>query len=124
MAFAVALHLTCTAAALVLGGIILLRTKGTPSHRLLGRLWATLMAGAALSSLWIPSFLKLSWIHFFVIVVAVCVPRGIVEIRRGRVRSHRGWMIGTFIGLIGAGLGTLAPGRLIGDALRMVLGWH
>lgn len=77
-----------------------------------------------MSSLWIPSFLKFSWIHLFVIVVAVCIPRGIVEIRRGRVQSHRRWMVGTFFGLIGAGLGTLAPDRMIGDALRKALGWH
>jgi len=124
MSFAVALHLTCTAAALVIGSIVLLRTKGNQCHRLLGRLWATLMAGAALSSLWIPSFLKFGWIHLFVIVVSACIPKGIMEIRRGRVQSHRRWMVGTFIGLIGAGLGTLAPGRLIGDALRMALGWR
>lgn len=123
MTIAVTLHLICTAAALVLGIIIFARTKGTPSHRALGSLWVSLMATAALTSLWIPSFLTVSWIHLFVIVVAISVPKAIVEVRRGRVQAHRGWMIGTFIGLIGAGLGTLAPGRLIDTALRRALGW-
>jgi uncharacterized membrane protein len=28
-------------------------------------------------------------------------------------RAHRGFMIGTFLGLAGAGLGALAPGRML-----------
>ena len=34
-------------------------------------------------------------------------------IRRGNVRAHKGFMIGTFLGLVGAGLGALAPGRAL-----------
>ena len=34
-------------------------------------------------------------------------------IRRGNVRAHKAFMVGTFLGLAGAGLGALAPGRLL-----------
>ena len=83
----------------MVGGAVLLRRKGTASHKRLGRTWVALMAAVALSSFWI------------------------FEIRRSRspsgssgaanVRAHRGFMIGTFIGLGAAGLGTLAPGRAL-----------
>ena len=124
MSPAVALHLACTTAALGLGGAILLRMKGTASHRWLGRLWVCLMAGTAISSLWIPAFLQFSWIHLFILVVSITIPKAVIEIRRGNWRSHRGWMIGTFIGLIGAGIGAVTPGRLIGDSLQSALGWR
>jgi uncharacterized membrane protein len=33
--------------------------------------------------------------------------------RRGNVRAHKGFMVGTYLGLVGAGLGALAPGRAL-----------
>ena len=122
---AVTLHLIATSTAVVLGAIIFSRTKGTSSHRVLGRIWVGLMALAAISSLWIPSFLHFSWVHLFILVVSVSIPTALFQIRRGRVRAHRSWMIGTFVGLIGAGIGALVgPDRLIGAALRTTLGWR
>ncbi|MBL8700460.1 MAG: DUF2306 domain-containing protein [Alphaproteobacteria bacterium] len=124
MPTAVAIHLVFALIALVLGGVMLVRPKGTRSHRTLGWTWVTAMALVALSSLWIPSFLKLSWIHGFTLVTAVALPRALLAIRRGRVRAHRAGMIGTFIGLIGAGIGALAPGRLVGGTILGWLGWR
>lgn len=34
-------------------------------------------------------------------------------IRRRRVRAHQGFMVGTYLGLLGAGAGALAPGRTL-----------
>jgi uncharacterized membrane protein len=34
-------------------------------------------------------------------------------IRRGNVRAHRGFMVGTVVGLLGAGAGALTPGRFL-----------
>jgi uncharacterized membrane protein len=42
---------------------------------------------------------------------------GVWFIRRGNVRAHKGFMVGTFIGLAGAGLGALAPGRFLSQFL-------
>jgi len=55
------IHLTVALVALGLGIVMIVRTKGTPSHKLLGRAWAALMLTVAISSLWIPEFLHFSW---------------------------------------------------------------
>jgi len=46
----IALHLGAAVLALALGALMLLLRKGTPVHRLLGRLWAAVMAAVAVSS--------------------------------------------------------------------------
>lgn len=74
------------------------------------------MAAVALTSFWIfevrdgagPSF-----IHLLSVWTLGCLAAAIYFIRRGNVRAHQGFMVGTFIGLVGAGLGALAPGRFL-----------
>jgi uncharacterized membrane protein len=109
-------HLAFALAALALGSVVLVRRKGTPSHKMLGRIWASLMAVVALSSFWIfeirhgvgPSF-----VHLLSVWTLISLACAIYFIRRGNVRAHRGFMIGTFLGLAGAGAGALAPGRAL-----------
>jgi len=109
-------HLAFALAALALGGVLLVRRKGTASHKVLGRIWASLMAVVALSSFWIfeirhgagPSF-----VHLLSVWTLISLACAIYFIRRGNVRAHRGFMIGTFLGLAGAGAGALAPGRAL-----------
>ena len=122
MSTAIAIHLTAAAAALLLGAFIMIARKGTPTHRRLGRIWSLLMGVTALTSLWIPSFLQIGWIHIFTAMVAIGVPLAILAIRRGDMRAHRRAMIGNFVGLSGAALGALIPGRIVGDAFLGVLG--
>jgi uncharacterized membrane protein len=81
-----------------------------------------LMGVVAVSSLWIPSFLEIGWIHVFTLVVAVGVPQAVLAIRRGNVVAHRRSMIGTLAGLAGAALVALLPGRFLGSALARLLG--
>jgi uncharacterized membrane protein len=116
MPFTIALHLFAAAAALCLGAVVLVRRKGTPSHKALGRLWVALMTVVALSSFWIYEIRKgagPSWIHLLSVWTLVSLACALYFIRRGQVRAHRGFMIGTFLGLAGAGLGALAPGRAL-----------
>lgn len=111
-----ALHLAAALGALALGAAILARRKGTPSHKALGRIWVALMAFVALSSFWIFEIRKgagPSWIHLLSVWTLVSLACALYFIRRGHVRAHRGFMIGTFLGLAGAGLGALAPGRAL-----------
>lgn len=122
MSFAVALHLACALLALVLGIAVLSRPKGDATHKLLGRLWISAMAVVGISSLWIPAFLTFSWLHLFTLLIAVSLPSALIAIRYGRVRSHSIGMVCTFIGLCGAGLGALAPGRVVGRAVWSALG--
>jgi uncharacterized membrane protein len=114
------IHLTAALLALGLGIVMLVRPKGTPSHKLLGRTWAALMLTVAISSLWIPEFLHFSWIHLFTLLTLVMLPLAIYRIRTGDVKGHARTMKGLFLGaLVIAGLFTLVPGRLLGNLL-----WH
>jgi len=122
MSTAIALHLACALLALILGLAVLLRPKGDATHRLLGRTWVAAMAVVGISSLWISAFLAFGWIHLFTLLIAVSLPSALVAIRQGRVRAHRLGMIGTFIGLCGAGMGAFAPGRVVGSAVWSTLG--
>ena len=116
LTLASAIHLAAVLPAVVLGLAQLLRSKGSRPHRLLGWAWVISMAVAAVSSFWIfaPSNGgRFSAIHLLSVVVLTNLVLAIWFIRRGNVRAHKGFMIGTFAGLILAGLGALTPGRLL-----------
>lgn len=120
MSDAITIHLIAALPALVLGAIVLARPKGTAIHRALGRVWAGLMMVVAISSFWIRGIDGgggYSVIHLLSVLTIFGIGFAVYSIRRGKPRAHRGWMIGTYCGLVGAGLGTLAPGRLISDFL-------
>jgi uncharacterized membrane protein len=112
----IVLHVTFALAALALGSVVLVRRKGTASHKMLGRVWASLMAAVALSSFWIFEIRQgagPSIIHLLSVWTLISLACAIYFVRRGNVRAHRGFMIGTFLGLAGAGAGALAPGRAL-----------
>ncbi len=116
-------HLVTAFAALVLGLVMLLRRKGTRSHRALGWTWVVLMASTALASAFIrdyrlPNLFGYTPIHLFTVTVAVMLPLGIAHVRRGNVRGHRKTMTGLYLGAcVIAGLFTLLPGRFLGSLL-------
>lgn len=109
-------HMFAAIAALVLGTIQLARAKGTSSHKLAGWTWVLLMLTAAVSSLWMPAFLHLRWIHIFTLVTFVSLPVALWSIRHGDVKNHADTMKGLYIGgLVIAGAFAFSPGRLLGD---------
>ena len=108
----IALHVTLAAVALTVGGAVLLRPKVTPSHKMLGRIWVAAMIGVAVSSFWIFEIRRgagPSWIHLLSVWTLISLALAVWFIRRGNVRAHQGFMVGTFAGLAVAGL--LAGGR-------------
>ena len=109
----VALHLAAAIAALALGIAVLALRKGTWAHKALGRAWGALMLVVAISSFWITRDGAFSWIHLLSVWVLVSLACALYFIRRGNVRAHRGFMVGVYLGLVGAGLGALAPGRTL-----------
>jgi uncharacterized membrane protein len=118
--FPVYVHFTAALSALALGIVMLVRRKGTASHKRLGWAYIAAIAAVAVSSLWIPGFLKFTWIHAINVITIVSLPLTIVHIRRGNVRAHAGAMKGLFIGgLLIAGGFALVPGRLLGNLV-----WH
>jgi uncharacterized membrane protein len=116
----IALHVALAAFALIVGALMLLRRKGTPSHKVLGRVWVFAMAAVAISSFWIFEIrggAGPSWIHLLSVWTLVSLTLAVWFIRRGNVRAHKGFMVGTFVGLAGAGLAALAPGRALSRLL-------
>ncbi|MEQ9812589.1 MAG: DUF2306 domain-containing protein [Azospirillaceae bacterium] len=113
----IAAHALAALAALVLGLAQFALPKGTPAHRWTGRVWVVLMVAVALSSFFIHTIGMLgpfSAIHLLSIFTLFALAMAIRAIRRGAVASHKGWMIGTFVGgLIVAGGFTLLPGRVM-----------
>src|SRR3954470_21724791 len=105
-----ALHAALALFCLLLGAAVLLRRKGTASHKRLGRFWVAAMVGVALSSFWIFEIRRgagPSWIHVLSVWTLASLAAAVWFIRRGNVRAHKGFMVGTFLGLVGAGLGAL-----------------
>lgn len=116
---AIQLHLAFALGGLALGAVQFARPKGTSSHRWLGRAWVTLLAATAIGSFWIRSLNDgaLSPVHALSAFTLAMLALGIAAAWRGNIRSHRYTMIGVYCGaLIGAGVGALAPGRLLWQA--------
>lgn len=126
---AILLHLFMAIGALVLGPIALWLRKGSRGHRALGYAWVTLMAGAALSSLFIrdfrmPNLLGYTPIHLLTLLTFVGITMGILHIASRRVTEHRRWMKRTYIGVLAAGAFALLPQRYLGGLLwHYALGW-
>ena len=111
---ALALHLSAAVGALVLGAVMVLRAKGTGTHRRLGRIWVGLMSLAALSSFWLTGLRDgFSVVHLLSVWTLVAMALAIYFIRQGKVKQHKRFMVGTFVGLAGAGIGALMPGRML-----------
>lgn len=111
-----AIHLAAVVPAVAIGVAQLFMTKGTRLHKAMGWTWVLAMLAAAISSFWIMEIRKgagLSLIHLLSAWVLFTLSAAIWHIRRGNVRAHKGYMIGTMMGLAGAGLGALAPGRFL-----------
>ena len=118
----IATHAALAGTALVVGGTVLARRKGTPSHRVLGWTWVLLMASVASSSFAI-RFNGFSWIHGLSVYTLFALVFGVANARRRNIRAHRITMISIFVGaLVITGLFTLLPQRLIGQAVWGALG--
>ena len=116
----ITLHLIAVVPALLVGTVVLFIEKGTPFHKALGRIWVTLMLVAAISSFWIFEIRDgagPSPIHLLSIWTLIALGLAVYHIRRSNRRAHRGFMIGTYLGLIAAGIFAAAPGRLLGNLL-------
>lgn len=118
---AIQIHATAATAAMVLGALIPFRRKGTPTHKLMGRLWAGLMLVVATSALFINEIRLVgpfSPIHLFVVLTYAGIWVGVREIRRGNVIAHQAAMKSLYLGaLMLTGAFTLLPGRRMHDVL-------
>jgi len=112
------IHLCAVLPAIPIGAIMLIRRKGDSMHRLLGRVWATLMMIAALASFGIHQVMgHLGPIHVLSVITLIGIPRAIWDARNGRIARHRRTMTIVYAGLLIAGYFTLLPTRLLGHFL-------
>ncbi|MBY0422101.1 MAG: DUF2306 domain-containing protein [Parvularculaceae bacterium] len=110
----VQVHVAGVATALVVGLLIFALRKGSGLHRLLGWIWVIGMATAAVTSVvMIRDFGNgVSPLHIFTVITVSSLLFGLLNIRRGNVRGHAGFMVGLFFGgLLIAGLFAFIPGR-------------
>ncbi len=115
--FAVQLHVATVLPAAVLGAFLLARPKGTPVHRLLGRLWIGLMVLTSVSSFFIHTLRIIgpfSPIHLLSILTLVSCVQAVQAARRGDIGRHRALVLRAYgLGIGVAGLFTLVPGRIM-----------
>ncbi len=114
------LHLATVLPAFVLGTWLLLRRKGTPAHRWLGRIYLALMLATSVTTLFMSAqvgpalFHHFGLIHLLSLNVIISVPVAYLAARRGDIVTHKRNMIGLYVfGLLVAGSLALMPGRLL-----------
>lgn len=110
-------HTLAALAALALGALQFVLPKGTGLHRGLGMIWVILMLVVAASSFWIHTMQvvgRFSPIHILSVIVLISAPLGLYYAHARQIAAHRRTMQQLFaIALIGAGLFTLWPGRIM-----------
>ena len=118
------LHLATVIPAFAIGAFQLFRRKGTPTHKLLGKIYMVLMLATGLITLAMPAevgprFLEhFGFIHAFSFLTLYSVPTAYFAIRRGDVKTHRANMIGLYVGgILIAGSFAFSPGRMLHEWL-------
>src|SRR5581483_9316500 len=113
----IALHATGATLALLLGGwLVRRRRKGDLLHRRVGRIWMVDMYWVSFSSFGIKRLSPghFSFIHLLSIWTIVSLTMAIAAARRHDIKAHRGWVVGTYFGLVSAGVIAVAiPQRAI-----------
>lgn len=113
-------HLATIVPAFLIGTALLAMKKGRKPHRLLGKIYMSLMLVTATVTLLMKAevgptvFGHFGFIHLFSFWVLYCVPAAFIAISKGNIRRHRGLMVGLYVGgILIAGSFALMPGRLL-----------
>ena len=117
-AFDIGIHIIAAFSAVIIGIIVLSMPKGTHRHKQFGRIWVVLMTIVAIGSFRLHGLNhegSFSLIHALSAFTLLSMAYAIYSIRRQNRRVHIGAMIGSFSGLVVAGIFTLVPGRIIGS---------
>lgn len=114
------LHFIVALAAFFIGAYQLIKTKGTNTHKWLGRIWVGMMLIICITSFSIKElmadgiFFGYSPIHLLSIFVIYQIIAGVYFARVGKIAQHKSCMLYTYIGgLLIAGAFTFYPGRLL-----------
>ena len=114
------LHLATVIPAFAIGGLQLLRRKGTSTHKLLGKVYMLLMLATALITLAMPAKVgpqlldHFGFIHVFSLVTLINIPIAYFAARYRNIKAHRAAMISLYIGgILIAGTLAFLPGRML-----------
>jgi uncharacterized membrane protein len=113
---AVQFHLAAMLAALVLGAVLMSASKGRWLHRTLGWTFVVIMTAGVLASFFVRGLIQGSFspIHLLSVFTLIVLPLAVMAARRHDLAQHRRRMMMLFYGgLIGAGVFTFVPGRLM-----------
>lgn len=118
---AIQFHVLTVVPAALVGGVMLLRRKGTPVHRMAGRVWIGLMALTALSSFFIHTIKvwgPFSPIHLLSILTLLGAFVVVQSARQRNLVRHQRVVKSLYFGGIGiAGFFALMPGRIMHEVV-------
>jgi len=113
-------HLVTVIPAFLIGTWLLVRSKGTPHHRTLGRIYLSLMLVTGITTLFMPAevgprFLgHFGYLHLLSAFTLITVARAYHAAKTHQVALHRNNMIGLYFGgILIAGSFALMPGRML-----------
>ncbi|MFI5015319.1 MAG: DUF2306 domain-containing protein [Hyphomicrobiales bacterium] len=115
------LHVAAVSLAVVMAPVQLLRPKGTPLHRALGRAWIAAMIIVCVSALLIldrpvpPNLGPISWLHLLALFTLWSLWRAVHAARAGEIGQHRGIMRGLVFGALA--IPFAVPGRIMFQTL-------
>lgn len=117
---AILLHVACVVPAVPLGAWLMLDRKGTPRHKLLGKVWVALMLLTAITALFIHQINPGSFspVHLFVPLTFHGAWSTVATARRGDIAAHKKALLRFYLGaLLIPGIFAFMPGRLMGTWL-------
>lgn len=113
-------HMATVLPSFLIGSYLLLSKKGTPIHKLLGKVFMLLMLTTAATTLFMSAevgprlFDHFGFIHLLSLLVLYSIPAALFAIRAGNIAAHRSHMMGVYVGgILIAGAFTFLPGRLL-----------
>ena len=113
MAWPNLLHVTAAVLAILLGAFVLLTPKGTPGHRMLGRIYIFLIITVNALALSIYEDQAVGPFHYLAVLSLATIAAG--GVAGWRMRTNRAWiwthayfMAWSYAGLLAAGTGQLA----------------
>lgn len=110
----IVVHALAASYSALFGAVQLIRRKGDPAHRLLGRIWVATMVITCVSSFGIRSTGSFGPLHLLAAWTLGTVVLGPIMARRGHVKAHAFFMVASCLGLLGALVGVIAlPARLL-----------
>lgn len=113
-------HLLTVVPCIFIGAYLLIVKKGTLYHKLLGKIYMSLMMVTAIITLFMPAYVgsqflnHFGYIHIFSFLTLYSVPTAIIAVKKGQIKKHKMKMILLYFGaIVIAGGFTLTPGRFL-----------